>query len=70
MPTETVLKPFLTLREFADYIGRSYSTVWDWASAGRIETEKKEGAGGKTSYRVSRDAAEKAKQKLEDGLWV
>jgi predicted site-specific integrase-resolvase len=65
---ETVLKPFLTLREFAEYVGRSYGTVYDWATRGLIKTEQK-GAKNK-SYRVPVAEARAAKKRLEDGLWI
>lgn len=67
---ETGLKPFLTLREVAEYVGRPYQAVWGWATAGRIQTEKLKREGGNTSYRVPREAAEEVKKRLDDGLWV
>jgi predicted DNA-binding transcriptional regulator AlpA len=66
---EQAVKPFLTLSEFASYIGRSYSTVWEWVNDGRIPTEQRRGK-KKTTHRVSAETAAKAKKRLEDGLWV
>ena len=65
---DTALRQYLTLKEFAAYIGRGYGTVWTWAAEGRIPTEQKQGK--RISYRVSRDTAEAAKKRLESGLWV
>lgn len=65
---DTAIKPYLTLKEFADYIGRGYGTVWTWCREGRVRTEQKQGK--RTLYRVSREAAEEAKKRLESGLWV
>jgi excisionase family DNA binding protein len=65
----TSLKPFLTVKEAAEYIGRGYMTVRDWVVQGRVASEQRE-AGKKTFYRVRREEAERVKAVLESGLWV
>lgn len=66
---EPELKPFLTIKEFAEFVGKPYATVWEWINEGRIMTTYKKRK-KKKIHRVAADAAMEAKKRLEDGLWI
>jgi excisionase family DNA binding protein len=59
---------WMTLAEFAEYIGRTYETVYRWVKNGRLKPEVRP-AGGKTFYRVTPEMAAEIKDKMERGAW-
>jgi hypothetical protein len=66
---QAVQKSFLTLHEFAEMVGRTYSAVHGWVTSGRVQAEKREAGERKTYYRVPVEEAERVRQMVESGLW-